>query len=136
MSEDEATSLVHERVEALGNRTGAAYAVVDPEDSLLGSASLLSIDWHRSAGVVAYWLAPESRGKGIGTSAVTMLCQWAFEALGLARLELRVDVRNEPSQRLAERVGFRREGLLRSSEEIHGARIDQYLYSLLPTDPI
>ena len=66
--------------------------------------------------------------------AVAMLCGWAFDALRLARLELRVGVRNEPSQRLAERVGFEREGLIRSSQEIHGERIDECLY-LLPDDP-
>ena len=97
--------------------------------------SLFQIDWQRSLGVVAYWLAPWSRGKGIASQAVATLCDWAFDSLHLARLELRVDVRNEPSQRLAERVAFRREGLVRSSQEIHGERIDEYLYSLLPSDP-
>jgi RimJ/RimL family protein N-acetyltransferase len=134
MTVAQATRLVEQRMRAAETETGAAFAVVDDHDSLLGSASLLSIDWERSVGLVAYWLAPASRGKGIATRAVTMLCEWAFDGLRLARLELRVDVRNQASQRLAERVGFEREGLIRSSQEIHGERIDEYLYSLLPGD--
>ncbi len=136
MTHKQAMVLVNERMTAARDGTGAAFAVVDDQDYLLGSVSLLSIDWDRSLGLVAYWLAPESRGKGVGARAVATLCQWAFDALRLARLELRVDIRNEPSQRLAERVGFQREGLVRSSQEIHGERIDEYLYALLPTDPL
>ncbi len=134
MTATDAANLVRDRIAAAHRRTGAAFAIVDEEDSLLGSVSLFSIDWQRSLGVVAYWLAPWSRDRGIGTRAVSVLCEWAFSSLQLARLELRVDLRNERSQRLAERAGFQREGVVRSSQEIHGERIDEYLYSLLPTD--
>jgi RimJ/RimL family protein N-acetyltransferase len=134
LTETETVNLVRERIAAARDRTGAAFAVVGADDRLLGSAGLFQIDWHRSFGVVAYWLAPWSRGNGIGSRAVSALCEWAFRSLQLARLELRVDVRNEPSQRLAERVGFRREGIVRSSQEIHGERINEFLYSLLPAD--
>ncbi len=132
----EATTLVEQRMAAAPNGTGAAFAVVDESDRLLGSVSLFRIDWDRSLGVVAYWLAPESRRKGIATRAVNTLSEWAFGTLGLARLELRVDIRNVDSQRVAERAGFQREGTIRSSQEIHRERIDEYLYSRLPTDPV
>ena len=134
MTKAEATSLVRDRREATARGTGVAFAIVGDDGRLLGSASVLSIDRQRSCGLIAYWLAPGSRGKGIGTRAVSMLCEWAFTALGLARLELTVDVRNEPSQRLAERVGFQRQRMTRSSQEIHGERIDEYLYSLVRSD--
>ncbi len=134
MTAAQAEALVGERLAAASKASGAAFAVVDDEDRLLGSVSLRSIDWERSVGVVAYWLAPQARGRGTATHAVAALCDWAFETLRLARLELRVDTRNERSQRVAERAGFQREGLIRSSDEIHGERNDEYLYSLLPTD--
>jgi len=135
MTEAEAAALVRERMMAAQKGAGASFAILDKHDCLLGSTGLFWIDWDRSLGVVAYWLAPRSRRRGIATRAVSTLCEWAFSAVGLARLELRVDVRNEPSQRVAERVGFQREGIVRSSQEIHGERIDEYLYSLLPADP-
>jgi len=102
MTEAEAAALVCERMMAAKKGAGASFAVVDEQaaDRLLGSTGLFSIDRQRCLGVVAYWLAPPSRGKGIATRAVSTLCEWAFLTVGLARLELRVDVRNEPSQRL------------------------------------
>jgi len=135
MSEDDAHALVHERIRATEAGTSAAFAVVAADGSLLGSVSLLWIDWPRSVGEVAYWLSRESRGGGVATRAVAMLCDWAFETLGLARLQLAVDVRNDASRRVAERAGFRHEGIRRLSREIHGERIDEDLYGLLPSDP-
>jgi hypothetical protein len=58
MTTAEAATLVRERMKAAQNGSGASFAIVDGDDSLLGSAGLLSIDWSRSLGVVAYWLAP------------------------------------------------------------------------------
>ena len=134
MSEEDARRLVRDRISGTDEGTSAAFAVVDGAGTLLGSVSLLWLDRPNAVGCVAYWLRQESRGAGVGTRAVAMLCKWALESLGLARLQLTVDVRNEASRRLAERVGFRHEGTLRSSRVIHDERIDEHLYSLLPSD--
>ena len=53
----------------------------------------------------------------------------------MGRLELRTHPDNEPSQRLAERCGFRREGRERRSIWLHGKREDAFVWSLLPDDP-
>jgi RimJ/RimL family protein N-acetyltransferase len=68
------------------------------------------------------------------SSAVRLLCDALFEA-GVGRLELRTHPDNEPSQRLAMRCGFRREGRERRSIWLHGKREDAYVWSLLPDDP-
>jgi ribosomal-protein-alanine N-acetyltransferase len=65
---------------------------------------------------------------------VRILCDWLF-ANGVGRLELRTHPGNEPSQELARRVGFQREGLERHSIWLHGERADALLWSLLPGDP-
>ena len=67
------------------------------------------------------------------TSALRLLCQYAFEELEMERLELMTDPDNHASQRVAEKVGFRREGVLRS-HLLHpdGRRRDSVLFSLLP----
>ena len=134
MSEEQAASLVRDRIRATDDGTSAFFTLVDPTDTLLGSVSLLRVDRSDAVGLVAYWLRRESRGRGIGTRAVALLCRWAFDSLGLERLELTVDVRNDASRRLAERAGFQLEATLRSSRSIHGERVDEYLYSLLPSD--
>ena len=61
------------------------------------------------------------------------MAAWAFETLGLARLEGTVDPENVASQRVAEQCGFRREGCLRSSTIIRqtGERRDALVYGLL-----
>ena len=60
-----------------------------------------------------------------------LLTGWAFDTLALARLEAWVREENHLSQRVLERAGFTREGLLRSYEEIKGERWDIAIFSRL-----
>ncbi len=112
------------------------FALVDPHDQdvVLGAVSLYEVCPDHGRAGVGYWLAPEGRGRGAATQAVRLLAQWAFAELGLARLELTCGPDNEASQRVAERCGFSREGLLRSHVPFKGGRRDSLIYSLLPGD--
>jgi RimJ/RimL family protein N-acetyltransferase len=83
---------------------------------------------------VAYLAGAPGRGRGLMTRAVRVLSDWLFRE-GVGRLELRTHPANEPSQRLAERAGFQREGLERRSIWLHGRRQDAIVWSLLPDDP-
>ena len=89
---------------------------------------------HRENYEIAYLAGPEGRGRGLMTRAVRLLCDSLFDG-GVGRLELRTHPGNEPSQRLAERCGFQREGLERKSIWLHGERSDAIVWSLLPDDP-
>lgn len=89
---------------------------------------------HRENYEVAYLAGPDGRGRGLMTRAVRLLCDWLFSA-GVGRIEVRTHPDNEPSQRLAERCGFQREGLERKSIWLHGQRADAIVWSLLPGDP-
>jgi RimJ/RimL family protein N-acetyltransferase len=60
---------------------------------------------------------------------------WAFEELGIARVELTCGPDNEASQRVAVRCGFTREGVLRSHTPFKGGRRDTVIFSLLPGQP-
>jgi RimJ/RimL family protein N-acetyltransferase len=80
---------------------------------------------------VGYWLAAAARGRGVATHAVRLMARRAFDALGVARLELTCDPDNHPPQRAAERCSFTREGLLRSHMPFKGARRDSVLFALL-----
>jgi RimJ/RimL family protein N-acetyltransferase len=68
------------------------------------------------------------------TQAVRLLTRWTFAELGLARLELTCGPDNEASQRVAERCGFVREGLVRSPVPFKGTRRHSVLYGLLPDE--
>ncbi len=83
---------------------------------------------------LAYLAGAAGRGRGLMTRSVRLVCDWLFRE-GIGRLELRTHPENEPSQRLAERAGFRREGVERQAIWLHGRRQDAVVWSLLPSDP-
>ena len=109
-------------------------AVVDHGDGLLGAIGMSNFDWPDHRGEIGYWMAREARGRGLGTQAVRLLSRWAIDWLELERVELLANPANEASQRLAERAGFTREGLLRRYRTRHGVREDLVMFSLLPAD--
>jgi ribosomal-protein-alanine N-acetyltransferase len=84
-------------------------------------------------GSIGYWVSPQSRGRGVATRALVLLSRWALRQ-GVARLELTTHPENVASQRVAEKAGFVREGVLRSHIRFREGRRDSVLYSLLPSD--
>jgi RimJ/RimL family protein N-acetyltransferase len=84
-------------------------------------------------GRVGYWCAAHERRRGIATRALRLVCRYALDELGLARIELITDVDNVASQGVAQKAGFRREGVLRSHlRHPDGHRRDSVMFSLLP----
>jgi ribosomal-protein-alanine N-acetyltransferase len=108
-------------------------AIADGAGDYLGEVLLLSRE-HQSA-ELAYLIAPAARGQGIATAAVDALSRYAFERLAMQRLQIRVDPGNAASQRVAEKAGYQREGLMRSALIVRGRRADVLVYSRLPSDP-
>jgi RimJ/RimL family protein N-acetyltransferase len=107
-----------------------SYAIVDGDEPV-GSIGM-GVNRNRS-GRIGYWCAAGARGRGLTTRALRLLSRHAFEQLGLLRLELFTDPDNLASQRVAEKAGYRREGVLRSHlDHPDGRRRDSVLFSLLP----
>ena len=112
-----------------------ALAIVDREDdTLLGAIGLANFGWPDLKAEIGYWIAADARRRGVGVAATRLLAVWAIERLGLERVELLANPRNEASQRLAERAGFTREGTLRHYRRRHGVREDLVMFSLLAED--
>jgi RimJ/RimL family protein N-acetyltransferase len=122
-----------EAVRLSGERLPLVIGDVGSE-ALLGTIALMELDWEQHRADIGFWLAPWARGRGIATRAVTLLARWALEILGLARIQMGIYPSNQASQRVAERAGFVREGVLRSFLEVKGCRQDVVLFSLLPGD--
>jgi len=80
---------------------------------------------------IGYWLFEHARGKGIATRIARFIADYGF-SLGLERIEARVVVGNVASERVLERAGFTREGVLRSMPLRRGGRVDMTVFSLLP----
>ena len=109
------------------------FAIVDPETGeLLGSIDM-GVNSYGYRGHIGYWVAAGARGRGICTRALRLLSRWALADLGLQRLELITDPENRASQRVAEKVGYQREGVLRAHLRHPDGRIrDSQMFSLLP----
>lgn len=102
------------------------------EDARVVGSIAMRVNEQRT-GHIGYWCAPQARGRGITTRALRMLCRHGLRELALERLELIADPDNLASQRVAEKVGFRREGVLRSHmRHPDGRRRDSVIFSLLP----
>ena len=85
---------------------------------LVGASGLHRFDWQVPRFEIGYWCRSSRAGQGFITEAVQALTAMAFDALAARRVEIFTDDLNEPSWRVAERVGFALEGLHRH------ARID------------
>lgn len=83
---------------------------------------------------IGYWATKEHRGHGYTTEAVTAVARWAFTDVGAARLEWRAEAGNAGSRAVAEKAGFRVEGLLRAGLHKNGTVRDCWVGALLPSD--
>jgi ribosomal-protein-alanine N-acetyltransferase len=101
----------------------------------VGSVGVRVSDDDRDVAELGYLVARSARGRGVATRAVRLLAEWVLCEWRPARLQLTTNLDNAASQRVAERAGFRREGVLRSWAENRGRRVDLVMYSRLPGDP-
>jgi RimJ/RimL family protein N-acetyltransferase len=101
---------------------------------VLGSASV-RLDVEGEKGDIGYLVERGARRSGVATGMVALIVGWCFDELGLGRLQIRCDPRNEASRRTILACGFQMEGLLRSEIVIRGQRTDSLVASLLPGDP-
>ncbi|WP_338702097.1 GNAT family protein [Streptomyces sp. Q6] len=117
------------------NESSVPFSVVEREGgTLLGTATLWGIDHHSRSAHIGLGLLPAARGKGYGTDVVATLCHYGFVVRGLHRLQIETLADNHGMLRAAERCGFVREGVLRSSAWVLGEFLDEVLLGLLAQD--
>jgi RimJ/RimL family protein N-acetyltransferase len=106
--------------------------VAAPAGDLLGSISVRVASWDNMRGELGYLVFAHARDRGVATRAVRLLTRFALEHIGLRRVEVLAATGNLASQRVAEKAGFTREGVLRSYMDVRGTRLDMVAFSLLP----
>ncbi|MFI6420233.1 GNAT family N-acetyltransferase [Streptomyces sp. NPDC050842] len=112
-----------------------SFSVVELEGgTLVGTANLWGIDNHHRSAHIGLGLLPSARGNGYGTDVVAVLCHYGFVVRGLHRLQIDTLADNTAMLRSAERNGFVREGVLRSSAWVLGEFLDEVLLGLLAQD--
>ncbi len=116
---------------------GEAYEFVIEEvgsGRVLGGVGVNNINpGHRSANL-GYWVRTSAAGRGVATAAARLAARFALQEVGLSRVYILADVENLPSQRVAEKAGALREGVLRNALVLRGEPRDAVCYSLIPGD--
>ncbi|MFF1878494.1 GNAT family N-acetyltransferase [Leifsonia sp. NPDC058230] len=116
------------------------FSIIELEGStLVGAATLWGIDTHNRFAHIGLGMRPSARGRGYGTDVVAVLCHYGFVVRGLQRLQIETLADNDAMLRAAERNGFVREGVTRSSAWVMGGFMDEVILGLLadewqPTD--
>ena len=97
---------------------------------IVGGGVLHHLDAERAIVEIGYWVLPPARRRGIATRIARLLAEHAF-VLGVERVAAYVNVDNPESERVLERAGYTREGVVRSLPVPSGRRLDKTLFSLL-----
>jgi RimJ/RimL family protein N-acetyltransferase len=123
------------RTELTGEGQSLALgAEVRQTGELAGDGVLFWNSREHAAGEIGYVFNPRLGGRGYATEAVTMMLRLGFEELGLHRIIARIDERNEPSVRLARRVGMRQEARLVENEFFKGEWTTELDFAILAAE--
>jgi ribosomal-protein-serine acetyltransferase len=115
---------------------GVNWVFVISEGHPVGTVGLNSHDPLTRSCSIGYWLDTRMAHQGFMTEAASAVVSFAFDQLGLHRIELRAGTENVPSVRVAEKLGFSKEGTLRESGRGAGDSYhDHYIFGLLASDP-
>ncbi len=113
----------------------ARFAIVEPSaDRCVGQIGI-QLDQRARRAEAFYWVDRSVRGRGVATEALDLVTRWAFREFRIVRVQLLTHPDNEASQRVAERCGFTREGVVRAWGLIKGEQPDLVMFSRLASDP-
>jgi ribosomal-protein-serine acetyltransferase len=127
------TSFIRESIQAWKEERAWDYSIRmlgDPKRHL-GNISFWTVSKLGKIAEIGYWVRSTVTGRGVCTEAVDLVLEEAFNSLGYHKVVLRIAVGNDASDRVAEKLGFTREGVLREELLIRGNWVDHSLWSLL-----
>ncbi len=117
-------------VTAKDNHSDLIFAIL-VSDAVAGIIGFKTMDFLNRKLEIGYWLAETQQGKGIVCRSCAALIRYAFTAMGMNRIQIKVAVGNSKSSRIPERLGFKLEGIERAGELIRHKYVDLQVYSLL-----
>ena len=132
---EESQAWVESRAEAWAKGTQYDFVITDARDgSFLGGCGLSRIDQANQIANLGYWVKTSRTKRGVASATVRLLGQFGLGKLKLNRIEIMAAVGNKASQRVAEKVGAKREGILRNRIVIRDQVYDAVMFSLIPED--
>lgn len=132
MDEREAAEWVASRASRWRADAGADWAVTG-DDAVLGRVGLRRIDLDQGLAEVLFWVLPEARGRGVASTALLALTDWAFGEIGFHRLELEHSAANAGSCAVAGAAGYPLEGTKRASVRHADGWHDMHLHARVAT---
>ena len=127
----EAEGLLAEMDEAFAARDMLHWLVARRGgNAAIGTCTLFHFDGRNRCAEIGYALMPESWGLGLASEAVALALTWAFDILGLQRVEADVDPLNARSRQLLQRLGFRSEGLMHGRLALGDAAREAEVFAL------
>lgn len=112
----------------------ALHFVIYDQSIIVGVCGYNRIDKDNRAAVIGYWLGADAQGRGIMSRCVTALAAYGFAKLNLHRQVIAVAGENQASAAVAERCGFRFEGVARDAEWLYDRYVSHRIYARLLTD--
>jgi ribosomal-protein-serine acetyltransferase len=132
---EESREFVDSRAQAARSDEWYSFAAFEKDSGrFLGGVGLNFFNRVHQMANLGYWVRTTAAGRGVATTATRLVARFGFTQLGLHRIEILAAVDNIASQRVAEKVGAVREGVLRKRLLIRGESQDAVLFSLLPED--
>jgi ribosomal-protein-serine acetyltransferase len=114
----------------LENNDGFQTAVVE-NDTIIGAIGFTGVSWRHRSTTIGYWLAESAQGRGTMGRAVSALVDHAFDTWRLSRVDIRVDIDNDRSRAIPERLGFIEEHVPLEAELLGERYSDQMIYVML-----
>lgn len=127
---EESRAWLRVQVPAFAQQAAFEFAIVDADGRYLGGCGVNQLDPLNRRANLGYWVRSRAARQGAATAAVGLLHDWTFASTDLVRLEIVVAAGNAASQRVAEKAGAVREGILRRRLLLHGRVHDATMFSL------
>ena len=132
---EETKSFILSRPEQWAKDAEYGFGVFSREDGrFLGGVGVNFINRVHHMANLGYWVRSSETGRGVAARASRLVAQFGFEQLALQRIEILAATGNMASQRVAEKAGAIKEGVLRNRLRLHGQPVDAVLYSLIAGD--
>lgn len=132
---EHAIGLIEYTIAAATSGTAFHFGVQNEKGDLIGVVAITKIDQNNNSCEIGYWLGKDYHGKGYGRYAVSLIVSFAFKELKVHKVSAISFKDNKPSIRILEKIGFKREGVLReSAKSADGKYSDEVIMSMLEKD--
>jgi len=119
----------------LPNDTPDLIFTIRKNNAFIGLIGFKGTDVENKKTEIGYWLSEKFQKQGIMTMSVEKLCRFAFQELGINRIQIKCAIGNESSNKIPKRLNFMFEGIEREGELLAGGVFaDLNVYSMLRKD--